>query len=627
MTTSPFTLNRFEYEQRHLYYLPEPFFSVLQGVKPVFLIGSRGTGKTTLLQALNWQEQIANQALQPKLLGTFLSRRCLGIYLRIPLYPASALDTWHIDDDAVRGAAFATYLDLVWIEAALEAVAQLLAIRVIRSTAARENALIGHLLENRPELLREEDRDNLPRGLKPAARLFHQRRRELEKLAIARAPLTPLKLTELFPIGQIGELGRDAANQITRFLSECETDGSPWQVKVCLDEAECLSAFQQKVINTAVRLASASLSYVISYVRPMEEMTATLLPNISLQRADREILELDAMDDPAFLDLVEGVSKVRIGYCLADFKGKFTVTQILGELDINALIYAILQTSEDPGAGRLLESGRELQALYAKCDAREDLEPETTLPLYQAYLIDRLKLRPPSPETPKTRRAQDSAELRKRMVAAYLNICAELDQKVRYAFADMLLQMCDKCIRDYLSQMDEVFQASNVQLPAFLDRVVPIEQQDAALRRASDKKREYVPNSGVGSPTEALRLIDALGELTARLQKTKHQQRGLRSSERGIFVVDLSLASEESQKSIQVIIDAADAGFFKLLKREPHELQFRVHCSLAAAYGFSYRGAYYPVELRTADIVGLCTEADSDRRAELLRRLEVLAGE
>lgn len=77
MAFSPFTLNRFEYEQTHLYYLPQPVFSVLQGIKPVFLIGSRGTGKTTLLQALSWNEQVSNETLCQTLGGDFFSRRYL----------------------------------------------------------------------------------------------------------------------------------------------------------------------------------------------------------------------------------------------------------------------------------------------------------------------------------------------------------------------------------------------------------------------------------------------------------------------------------------------------------------------------------------------------------------------
>jgi type IV secretory pathway ATPase VirB11/archaellum biosynthesis ATPase len=57
---SPFTASRFEYEGKHLYYLPRGLFGQVEQPKPVYVIGSRGTGKTTLLNALD-------EALDPRL--------------------------------------------------------------------------------------------------------------------------------------------------------------------------------------------------------------------------------------------------------------------------------------------------------------------------------------------------------------------------------------------------------------------------------------------------------------------------------------------------------------------------------------------------------------------------------
>jgi ABC-type lipoprotein export system ATPase subunit len=51
----------------HLYFLPNDVFSRLEQPKPTYLIGSRGTGKTTLLTALSWKEQLNNPYLSEKL--------------------------------------------------------------------------------------------------------------------------------------------------------------------------------------------------------------------------------------------------------------------------------------------------------------------------------------------------------------------------------------------------------------------------------------------------------------------------------------------------------------------------------------------------------------------------------
>ena len=275
---------------------------------------------------------------------------------------------------------------------------------------------------------------------------------------------------------------------------------------------------------------------------------------------------------------------------------------------------------------RLITRARVLRRAYDDASDGKDSRGGDIPPIYQAYIIDRLGLETPTLHTPKELRAQDSAELRKRMVAAYLCICAELGKQVRYAYAEMVFQMCDKCVRDYLWQMDEIYKVSGVDIDEFCHSVVPTEKQDVALRRAGKNKCEYVPVSGISTPIVTLRLIESLSVLTTRLQTTIHEQRGLRSSERGLFVLDAATGSPTVAQNLRIIIEAADAGFLKIVEQRPQQWVFRVHCSLAAAYGFSYRGAYYPVELRPADLNSLISESDPDRRSLLLERMEAWMG-
>ena len=82
---SPFRVNRFELETSHnLYYLQADVFPLLEASKSTYLVGSRGTGKTTLLKALSWEEQLSNPFLREQLKGDISTRRYIGIYLRVP---------------------------------------------------------------------------------------------------------------------------------------------------------------------------------------------------------------------------------------------------------------------------------------------------------------------------------------------------------------------------------------------------------------------------------------------------------------------------------------------------------------------------------------------------------------
>jgi hypothetical protein len=211
------------------------------------------------------------------------------------------------------------------------------------------------------------------------------------------------------------------------------------------------------------------------------------------------------------------------------------------------------------------------------------------------------------------------------MVAAYLCLCAELHKQVRYGYAEMLLQASDRCIRDYLWQMDELYRISAVDIESFCSLAIALDRQDAAMRTAAKNKRAYVELAGIAAPTETLRLIEALGRLTARLQTAIIAQRGLKSSERGVFRLESSSSREEDKGTLKVVTEAAEAGFLKIIQQKP-ELRFRMHCSLAAYYGFSYRGAYYDTPIRLSDLTSLISQPDEQRLEEEVKRIEAWLG-
>jgi hypothetical protein len=183
----------------------------------------------------------------------------------------------------------------------------------------------------------------------------------------------------------------------------------------------------------------------------------------------------------------------------------------------------------------------------------------------------------------------------------------------------MLFQMSDKCIRDYLNQMDSLFSEANLPLADFCKSRLSIDQQNAALREASQRKKDSLPKSAVGSPIETGRLIDALGSLTARLQTTG--VKSLRASEKGQFVVDTSRQLPEQGEALRILKQASEAGFFKTEIPIERYVRFRMHCSLAPAYGFSYRGAYYDCPLEIREIVAIYHEPDSDARQQLVQSI------
>jgi len=182
----------------------------------------------------------------------------------------------------------------------------------------------------------------------------------------------------------------------------------------------------------------------------------------------------------------------------------------------------------------------------------------------------------------------------------------------------MVFQMSDKCIRDYLAQLNEIFLGAEMPIEEFVSRQVADLLQDRALKLASRKKRDFLPESGVSAPREAAALVDAFASLTAQLQGSVDARVALRSSERGIFVLEVMPVSPDEQRILRILTEAAEAGFLKLLRTGASQWKFRVHCSLAAAYSFSYRGAYYPVPLAMDELVAFSKPCESRADLEVL---------
>jgi hypothetical protein len=613
---SPFTLSRFEHERVHLYFLPNDVFSRLEQPKPTYLIGSRGTGKTTLLTALSWKEQLNNPYLSEKL-DNAGRRGYIGIYLRTPEFVLAYFDRMNSNmDELLRASLFAYYIDLVWLRELADAIATLVVRKIVKASIAEEALAVDSIIESFGDLLGVSPSAKV-KTLKQLARLLESAKRSLERAM--KQPLSATGLGALLPSGQIGELGRSIATILSGFCGKHTPSTKDIHFKVCLDEAECLNPSQQRVVNSMVRLSHHPVSFTISYVRPMEDMTNTLIPGMTIQSADREIIYLDELTDEKFRIFCEGVASVRIERQLERRNVRFRTRSVLGDLNINGLLLALINSSASRTARELLASARDLQAQLIKNPQPVRQEIASPPPIYQAFLLQKRSLEVTKDPTENwQRRAQDSAELRKRMVAAYLLICKEHQFNVKYASADMLLQMSDKCVRDYLSQMHETYIQSGAPLELFLKRKLSVDKQHAAMTEASLQKKSFLPVSGLSAPQEAELLVDALAQLTERLQTDNRQGRALGSPERGVFRLSVKGTQTQLTETLRLVREAAEAGFLKIIERSDDEWKFRVHCSLAAAYGFSYRGAYYPNLIALADLISFYSEPDDVKRSGLV---------
>ena len=90
----------------------------------------------------------------------------------------------------------------------------------------------------------------------------------------------------------------------------------------------------------------------------------------------------------------------------------------------------------------------------------------------------------------------------------------------------------------------------------------------------------------------------------------------------GIFRLDLAASGLTRSKGLpRLVEEAAEAGFLRVLDSDPGLLKFRVHTSLAASFGFSYRGAYYECPVSVQDLESLRTAEPGAEPGEAIARL------
>lgn len=606
MNPRPFAQIRWEHEQQHVYYLP-PALDELEQPRPTYVIGTRGAGKTTLLKAMHWRERLLNRSLVEGMEDPF-GKRYVGLYLKLPDVQLSLLQRWLNGQDAdLAGQVTMVYLDLVWLQLAVDALLELAGAGVLTFTATAEGAAVtaarAHF--DGAEWLDESDGPPVDSAVGLRALLGRAQRR-IEDAARRREDA--VETASRLPLRGYGKLGRDVAAAL---LAACPTpeDEGPWRLHVCMDEAESLSPEQQVAVNTAVRVSEAPVYFALSFVSLPADVNGTLIPELTLSRADREIVTLDRMEDPEFRDFAEGVASTR-ARILAEWPEPVSLAAALGQLDLNGLAEQALRRSDRKVAKERLEDAQAL----AEAGWQRGRSRDGTLPVLAAYVLRRRGVDFAALPTDPGDERRLSNVVRKAEVSAYLHLFREMRADPVYASAEVVVQLSDRCIRDFLWQLEELH-AEAGDLEALLHGKLDARLQSRALTRASEQKLGRIVVAMTTSPDLGLQLVQGLGLLTARLQRHSPLA-GPLDAEPGLFSVRRSTTTGDERDAAELLRAVAEAGYLTMKEEADNdEMTIRLHTSLAPAYGVSYRGAYRTSRLTAEDVLALarCPAEQLDR--------------
>lgn len=582
---SPFSKNKFEFDNKHLYYINKMMLQVLEGDTPILIHGSRGTGKTTLLNSLNWIEQRYNNHLMNTIAESGGKGDYIGIYLKVPELKTASFKKWE-DEKEVYGYVFSYYIELVWLEELLRAVSKMVVENIVNLPPKEEKRLIAQIVGKYKTNFHTRN----IRTLSDLSEAIRFTRIDIEDASLYGQRIGEV-YRELGDVGQVGSFSSFVCSGLSEAL-QIHNDDFRFKFKICMDECEAFSYNQILTINTLIRLSRFPIFYVTSYVRRPDDTTNTLIDNITNQKADVQIINLDDIGYETFKEFADGVATVRIRERLKSDTISFSTQAAFGDISINELLTDVVKRSVSPKLRKYLADATENRAkpFFA-------LKKESSLPIYQTYLIDKLNIPIEEGQARWERRGQESREIRKRMVVSYLSLCKEANTEPTYCFSEMVLGVSDDSIRDYLWQLDEIFKVSEMDLESFASTRVDLESQNKGIKLSSKKKFDSIPRAPLASPSNIGKLIYGLASLTGIIQSASNDTSHLKSSERGIYVLKLQVNSI-SHKIESLIIEAAEAGFLKIINKEKDFIRFRVHRSLAPHFKFSYRGPYYDTKIQ-----------------------------
>jgi energy-coupling factor transporter ATP-binding protein EcfA2 len=652
---NPFRPTKYEFarQRRQVLWL-SPQAVALQGEQSFYIYGPRGSGKTSLLRSLNWKERAENETLRPQLSSAQQKTEFIAVYMCLPNYVSgrfAAFDWQGIypqgDAEEIAKNAFHLFVEFVALRLLFEGIVGLVARGALSVTRSSEKSIVSHILNALPELTEYYGPHRLI-NLEQCASMLKYYHEYIRKSMTLGANAEDF---EVIPFEKAGGLLQSASEAIIEALENDNESLS--HVKVCIDDCEMLTRQQQLYLNSLIRHAESPLFWIISYVSPVYETTATTIPAQTLSDADRLVIDLDTAPEETFLELCEQVSALRLMYSerktanaplppVSPESRKFKLRDVLGETSVNAMLQRVHARGNsavwkgiEADARQLANAGGSFRV--QEFDDRsifDEVETESgVLPYYEAFLLRRLgRLEAVLQGGGFDEAPGQRASIRRKQRAALLVICARTRTNIPYSGWQVVMGLSDGCIRDYLEIMASIFEEHLAGRPGrranVRSLVVAPDKQRSGIVKSSRAKVVSIVDNAESYTAEAYKLIACLGELTRLLQANPDTVEPLRTAERGIFSIDMrsGRAVRESRDGnreravLDVIKECQTSGFLRAVGtgRGPHSTnvdvafpqRFRLHRRFAPNFGFSYRGPYAVIPLTLGDLVEICTEPD-----------------
>lgn len=646
---NPFQPTKFEHENRPVVWLSPWAKAIARTKKPDFVVGTRGSGKTTVLRSLHTKILIENDFLADQYgfkgrifhwFGCYMQFNHSFQHLTEQVLEVVSKEYGREISDLDRYKLFCAFFELSVLQSLLEDLKSLEDRELIHFSGNREKTACLELREIFDEI-----------GIADARTLsdFSDALRLVRRIRGAfLAIYDKTRMSDAI-------LSMDAFTPTTiiRFIKEhivpaIRSSRLPWGKKldlyILLDDCENLGGLQQRALNTYLRSTEGLAKWVVAYVRGQYNTVDTTIPETSLSHADRNICDVDCRSEEDFQNFCESVATLRLkrflGSSLSEKvrdDARFSLRKF-GRPSYNMLISSLVEGYQSAAVRRFKSDVGATKAKLLEvisASRRETFNVSSSrMPYVEHVIISSLGL-----DTFSFGADSDQERLRKELhrkgAAAYIIACQLCGRSPLYAGDRFVIWASDGNIRDFLDVMAEMFNLHTVRgetadrqrisLARACRRFLNVEEmfsfqvQDRCIRNVSLQSFETIRGMEDSAEPHIYYMLSGLAELQSLLHHYNDNGEAVRNPERGVFRINVkqfkSLANDYEFANLDALLRRVERdGFIRLQEDrsdlEKEDVALRLHRRLCPTLDCSPRGAYEQVRIDPRALVRLLSQSD-----------------
>jgi len=620
LLSNPFEGQRWEQDAEHIIYLPE-IFAELEKRQDLYIVGSRGTGKTTFLKALNWKTRVENRSIHAQIEnGDFFNNKYIGIYINAMSFGDSIFERSDTEDDSLM-LVYSLWAELNVLYRLIKAIIGLYKKDYIDFTIKDEQSQCNKIydyLSNRLGNTVLKNRENT--GIDYDITLLEQVVDGLRGKVVDEREELKSKCDSYY----FGNLIKET---LPKLVCLCDKENEiKWCTKICFDAIESAPKFH-KIVNTFVaKKLNERVWFIISgLTHRFIDMNQTYIPNHNLTNDDKAHIDLDKtffLSNVAkrkdFDSLAEGICDLRLRHLnnSIDDEIKFDLTAYLGNWTMNQILNVYFKSR------KTISVSKEFKDFMDLVEENNEIDKYLTKfpPYIETYYYDILgQNKKWGGPLQKSRQKNRGAGKKYVVIMLALLRNYKLRSSTPYAGKRQLMYLCNST-REFLQLMAALFDVRMQQHPSkdlsyffsFEAKLTQNEikaQTEAAVKVAEDKYIGIKNKSDKEIITKRMSVfINTCGNILYDLQ-AKKELSSLISEEKGIFTVSFK-DDTSGEKLLSFLKTAADDTYIKILedknKNDMKIIDFELSRLFAPKYKYSFRSSRNKIKIDDNMLKDLC---------------------